>query len=41
MFSSQNPNRIFSVTQFRIWLAYELGSSVTVCSMLKSVEPLP
>ncbi len=25
LFSSQNPNRIFAVTLFRIWLAYELG----------------
>ena len=25
LFSSQNPNHIFSLTLFRIWLAYELG----------------
>lgn len=25
LFSSQNPNRIFALTLFRIWLAYELG----------------
>ncbi len=25
LFSSQNPNRIFALTVFRIWLAYELG----------------
>ncbi len=25
LFSSKNPNRIFALTLFRIWLAYELG----------------
>lgn len=25
LFSSRNPNRIFALTLFRIWLAYELG----------------
>ncbi len=25
LFSSQNPNRIFALTLFRIWFAYELG----------------
>ena len=25
LFSSKNPNRIFALTLFRIWAAYELG----------------
>ena len=25
LFSAKNPNRVFAITLFRIWLAYELG----------------
>jgi tocopherol O-methyltransferase len=42
LFSSKNPNRIFALTLFRIWMAYELGvQRYGVFSAEKPVHPNP